>query len=150
MLQTWAPTNEASTSAAIGPPPCPRPRGAALSSPPLQFSPAAPWSRALSGRPTFATLQEQSSLTGEPDAIAATVKAQHELPIEARNIVFSSSLVHNGAAATGRPSEPSHPLRPVPCLSPPPPDAPAPPALTSQPHHTLHNPAAAQARASAS
>ena len=39
---------------------------------------------------------EQSSLTGEPDAIAATVTALHEMPIEARNIVFSSSLVHNG------------------------------------------------------
>jgi magnesium-transporting ATPase (P-type) len=39
---------------------------------------------------------ECSSLTGEPDAIAATVLAQHEAPLEARNIVFSSSLVMNG------------------------------------------------------
>ncbi len=39
---------------------------------------------------------ECSSLTGEPDAIAATVTAQHEAPLEARNIVFASSLVMNG------------------------------------------------------
>ena len=39
---------------------------------------------------------ECSSLTGEPDAIPATVTAVHEAPIECRNIVFSSSLVMNG------------------------------------------------------
>jgi sodium/potassium-transporting ATPase subunit alpha len=39
---------------------------------------------------------ESSSLTGEPDAIAATVVAVHEAPIECRNVVFSSSLVMNG------------------------------------------------------
>ena len=39
---------------------------------------------------------ECSSLTGEPDAIAATVVAVHEAPIECRNVVFSSSLVMNG------------------------------------------------------
>jgi sodium/potassium-transporting ATPase subunit alpha len=39
---------------------------------------------------------ESSSLTGEPDAIAATVNAVHEAPIECRNLVFSSSLVMNG------------------------------------------------------
>jgi len=47
-------------------------------------------------------LQEQSSLTGEPDAIAATVIAAHEMPIEARNVVFSSSLVMNGARGAAR------------------------------------------------
>ena len=39
---------------------------------------------------------ECSSLTGEPDAIAATVVAAHETPLESRNVVFSSSLVMNG------------------------------------------------------
>lgn len=39
---------------------------------------------------------ECSSLTGEPDAIAATVVAAHEAPLECRNVVFSSSLVMNG------------------------------------------------------
>ena len=39
---------------------------------------------------------ECSSLTGEPDAIAATVVALHDSPLEARNIAFSSSLVMNG------------------------------------------------------
>jgi magnesium-transporting ATPase (P-type) len=39
---------------------------------------------------------ECSSLTGEPDAISATVLAAHEAPLEARNIVFASSLVMNG------------------------------------------------------
>ena len=39
---------------------------------------------------------EQASLTGEPDAIPATTVAVHDLPVEARNLVFSSSLVMNG------------------------------------------------------
>ena len=39
---------------------------------------------------------ECSSLTGEPDAITATVNALHDAPIECRNVVFSSSLVMNG------------------------------------------------------
>lgn len=43
--------------------------------------------------------QEQSSLTGEPDAVSATVTAQHDVPIESRNLVFSSSLVMNGGSA---------------------------------------------------
>lgn len=45
---------------------------------------------------TYDLRTECSSLTGEPDAIPATVVAKHEAPIEARNIVFSSSLVMNG------------------------------------------------------
>ena len=39
---------------------------------------------------------EASSLTGESDAITITVEPQHELPTEARNLVFYSSLVMNG------------------------------------------------------
>lgn len=39
---------------------------------------------------------ESSSLTGESDAITATVVAVHEAPLECRNVVFSSSLVMNG------------------------------------------------------
>ena len=39
---------------------------------------------------------EASSLTGESDAIAVTCEPQHELPMEARNLVFNSSLVMNG------------------------------------------------------
>jgi sodium/potassium-transporting ATPase subunit alpha len=37
-----------------------------------------------------------SSLTGEPDAVACTVEHAHDLPAEARNLVFNSSLVLNG------------------------------------------------------
>ena len=39
---------------------------------------------------------EASSLTGESEAISCSVEAQHELPAEARNLVFNSSLVMNG------------------------------------------------------
>jgi sodium/potassium-transporting ATPase subunit alpha len=39
---------------------------------------------------------ECSSLTGESDAIAVTTAPAHELPAEARNLVFNSSLVMNG------------------------------------------------------
>ena len=37
-----------------------------------------------------------SSLTGEPDAIACAVEHAHDLPAEARNLIFNSSLVLNG------------------------------------------------------
>ena len=39
---------------------------------------------------------ECSSLTGESEAITACVTAQNAAPLEARNLVFSSSLVMNG------------------------------------------------------
>ena len=39
---------------------------------------------------------ECSSLTGESEAITACVTAQNTAPLEARNLVFSSSLVMNG------------------------------------------------------
>ena len=39
---------------------------------------------------------EASSLTGESDAIACCVDAAHATPLEARNLVFHSSLVMNG------------------------------------------------------
>ena len=39
---------------------------------------------------------EMSSMTGEPDAITCFVEKQHDLPNEARNLVFNSALVMNG------------------------------------------------------
>ena len=39
---------------------------------------------------------EMSSMTGEPDAIACFVEKQHDMPAEARNLVFNSALVMNG------------------------------------------------------
>lgn len=39
---------------------------------------------------------ECSSLTGESELVPASVDAKHELPAEARNIVFMSSLAMNG------------------------------------------------------
>jgi len=40
---------------------------------------------------------ENSSLTGESAPVSATVKAMHDNPLEARNVVFSSSLVMQGS-----------------------------------------------------
>lgn len=39
---------------------------------------------------------ECSSLTGESDLVPASVDKKHDIPAEARNIVFMSSLVMNG------------------------------------------------------
>ena len=41
---------------------------------------------------------EMSSMTGEPDAIACFVEKKHDMPAEARNLVFNSALVMNGEA----------------------------------------------------
>lgn len=45
---------------------------------------------------TFDLKVECSSLTGESDLVPASVDAKHELPAEARNLVFMSSLAMNG------------------------------------------------------
>lgn len=39
---------------------------------------------------------ECSSLTGESDLVPASVDKKHDIPAEARNIVFMSSLAMNG------------------------------------------------------
>jgi magnesium-transporting ATPase (P-type) len=39
---------------------------------------------------------ECSSLTGESDLVPATVDRKHDIPAEARNLVFMSSLAMNG------------------------------------------------------
>jgi hypothetical protein len=45
----------------------------------------------------FALLQvECSSLTGESDLVPASVDRKHDIPAEARNLVFMSSLAMNG------------------------------------------------------
>lgn len=41
---------------------------------------------------------EQSSLTGEVDAIEAGIDAASQLPMEAKNIIFNSCLVMEGQA----------------------------------------------------
>jgi magnesium-transporting ATPase (P-type) len=41
---------------------------------------------------------ECSSLTGESDLVAASVDKKHDIPAEARNLVFMSSLAMNGEA----------------------------------------------------
>jgi magnesium-transporting ATPase (P-type) len=46
---------------------------------------------------SFALLQvECSSLTGESDLVPASVDRKHDIPAEARNLVFMSSLAMNG------------------------------------------------------
>lgn len=39
---------------------------------------------------------ECSSLTGESDLVPASVDKKHDIPAEARNVVFMSSLAMNG------------------------------------------------------
>ena len=39
---------------------------------------------------------EMSSLTGESDAIECTPEKKSDMPTEARNVIFNSSLVMNG------------------------------------------------------
>lgn len=39
---------------------------------------------------------ECSSLTGESELVPASVVAKHEIPAEARNVVFMSTLAMNG------------------------------------------------------
>lgn len=39
---------------------------------------------------------QQSSITGEPDAVPATVAHQSPEPLQANNLLFASSLVVNG------------------------------------------------------
>ena len=41
---------------------------------------------------------ECSSLTGESDLVPASVDKKHDIPAEARNLVFMSTLAMNGEA----------------------------------------------------